>query len=1008
MRLRAILLGGFLLVAVWPVAVRAEEVPYLEFVHGLRANNYPDLALEYLNDLAKRPNLPKELKELIPFEIARAQMDLATNEPEEGKRNALYATARKQLDAFLKTHGALPQAADANLDIARIPVLQGRALAAKARQEEGPSRLNGLKIARAKYEDAGRQLEQASRRVAAQAEKGQDAHVQQVAMDAEMEIALNLLDQMLTFDSEKEAKQRAVMSKRASEALKKIAYKDDKNSVNWLARAWLIRLFDEIDSFPEAIEEFKKIGKASGTQMEPGRRLARLHYIQVLAHKDPSLGSKETLNEVMLNTREWLRDYSSYRDTNEGYAVRYQLAQACRVQAEKLKDQRELLSEAERLYEGLEFPENEYSPRARQHRVQLMIKRRPELAQSDIQRLMTFSDCFLRAQIEVGQMADEEKKAAKEPEAAEQLRRKHFLNIIATLTRALEFDNDSVAPAERIEARYLLMYSHLMMSEFLPAALIGEDLARSYPQSSRAGTAGAYALHAYGQIVQEDERSFAAPDTTEIDRGRMLRLATYVETNWPNDVAADVARHQIGTDFLRQKPKKLREAFTILSQIAPSYGRYGQVQFLLGSNCLLASKEKLDPMPGKASWLDLATEAFRKIPEPSSSDPEAVIVFVYGKIELARMYFAAKNYDEMEKATNELLPRFAQIKDEKTRQDLDASIKSLPIYAKYGKAEVEFHANRIDRYARVRALLDPIVDQAKAKTLPAIDATLLRGLLGLALRASVLDGKTDRAKDILDLLQTSAGDFENSNTILVELVQQFRAQLEELRKKGPSFRDEYDKTVTKFTAFLDELGKQPLQKLKPEMIRFLAYSYSGLEKHEKAAELLARVPNPTSPEDEKFFQTVRILYARELRLAKKHDEAGKVLQELMKTEAGKQSLDAKKEEIFLLEDREQFAPAANAWNRLMSDLKRVKDVNPQHYNDCLYHYIVCLYKYGQKATDAKKKQDFVTRAARLIVNIEASDPKMGGLKERYQDLLDKESPLKKEYDNLSKAQKKSS
>ena len=38
------------------------------------------------------------------------------------------------------------------------------------------------------------------------------------------------------------------------------------------------------------------------------------------------------------------------------------------------------------------------------------------------------------------------------------------------------------------------MYAYLMMDDFVPAALIGEDLARSYPQSSRAGTAGAFAL----------------------------------------------------------------------------------------------------------------------------------------------------------------------------------------------------------------------------------------------------------------------------------------------------------------------------------------------------------------------------------------------------------------------------------------------------------------------------------------------------------------------------------
>src|SRR4029077_8101203 len=127
-------------------------------------------------------------------------------------------------------------------------------------------------------------------------------------------------------------------------------------------------------------------------------------------------------------------------------------------------------------------------------------------------------------------------------------------------------------------------------------------------------------------------------------------------------------------------------------------------------------------------------------------------------------------------------------------------------------------------------------------------------------------------------------------------------------------------------AFLDQLAKQVGQDPQSEMILFLAQSFSSLDNHKQAAELLERVPEPKPSGDEKtpdarkvqVYRAARILAARELRLDRQFDKAKVLLETLLGTAKqpgwAHDNLDAQKERIYLLEDQEQFGQAMLAWN----------------------------------------------------------------------------------------------
>ncbi len=83
------------LAAVAPAAEDASIQDDMRFVQELRSQGRSDLALEYLQRLAKNPS-PELAKEL-PLEMAMTRLEAANDEPDSGKRLNLYNESREEL-----------------------------------------------------------------------------------------------------------------------------------------------------------------------------------------------------------------------------------------------------------------------------------------------------------------------------------------------------------------------------------------------------------------------------------------------------------------------------------------------------------------------------------------------------------------------------------------------------------------------------------------------------------------------------------------------------------------------------------------------------------------------------------------------------------------------------------------------------------------------------------------------------------------------------------------------
>jgi hypothetical protein len=1075
-------------------SARADEPPYLDFARALREKRRaPDLALEYLQGLSKKPNLPKDLIAFLPLEMAECRMELAQLETDPEARNRILAQAEKEFREFLAGHPNSPQAAGANLHLARIVSKQGMSqLTFALRQDSREARIAEKEKARAKFDQAAGSLTAAGTQIDALLKK-QDltaAERRSLSRDkrlAQFELGVNLFHKADTFT---DGAARSETIGQAREVLKKlVASGTEKDSLHYEYVAWLARCYAETDDPKNAEAQFGEVLRQKGPESEPGKRLASYFRLQFL-ERDPNIKPDDRPKKIESEAANWLSAYKEYDSSPEGYAVRFLLgksyfSQAQRLPNQKSTDAQNLYAKAENLFDVVEHADNDFSQEAHELRMQAIFQRSSEISGGEIAKLEKFQECYLRAQYEIHQMGEEGEQARKSPskqKESEAQRQKRLHNTIEALSRALELVDDQTTPKDQTEAQYLLTFAYLASDLPYQAAVLGEDLARRDHKSPRAVTAAGYALEGYSRILAEQEQKGAPKTNLDSDRNRVRNLASFMEATWPKNPATNQARYQLG--LLAIKTNNYAEAVVSLSRVTPDYPAYPATQFDLAVFAALpAMRDKASAPPGQPQtyYQDQAIAALRRIPEPAGNpDPASARYYLLGKQRLAMLLLGARQYDEMVQVSQKLQKQFKELTiEENLRKGLEPAMETLGLLTQYAQAEVAY---RSGQYDKVRTVIDPmlkdVTNQVKAikdleaKTQKEQDdfdaqlqqkiksnqplrdedqkkleeykdkvsrlaqqghwkAQLLRSLLVLALRSKVQEGNTQQAQEVFEVLKNTSEYLEGGATgVLLEIVQQLKAQISELEAaaaKDPAKKEELNKILAGFTTFLDKLAEQPAT-LSEDLIGFVSNSYSGMKKHKKAAEMLAKIPPPSAtpanpnekPEDkekreqedrrkEAFYHHVRLTYVRELRLDKQFDKASAEIKKIV-AGWGRNNLDAQKEQIYILQDEEKYAQAANMWGRLMQDKLKPhvgKDNRlTEQYFECYYYRVWCTYKFGAKQTDPEKKQKYLAQAASQIFQLDRTKVVLPEhLKRKFDDLLKQEPPLQKQYDQLKKGEK---
>ncbi|TWT66175.1 outer membrane protein assembly factor BamD [Allorhodopirellula solitaria] len=111
--------------AIGATQARAQGEPAADFVKRLRAAEYYDLAIAYLDRLDQYPGVDSAFTTTVPLEKAQTYIESAGNARSVERRDEAFAKAEAQLQVFLKNHPGNPRASEARAQLGKLRLFRG-------------------------------------------------------------------------------------------------------------------------------------------------------------------------------------------------------------------------------------------------------------------------------------------------------------------------------------------------------------------------------------------------------------------------------------------------------------------------------------------------------------------------------------------------------------------------------------------------------------------------------------------------------------------------------------------------------------------------------------------------------------------------------------------------------------------------------------------------------------------------------------------------------------------
>lgn len=940
-------------VASTAVPARAQADP-TDLARGLRENGHPDLALEFLDELAKK-NPPPQLAAVLILEKARARLAQAAEETDEGKRDVLLAQARTELNQFLLGNSTHPRRAEGAIALARLLSIQAKGLVSRAaRIDDAAQRKTEMVRARPVFQDAAKRFGDAAAAYAQLADKpdlspAQKATAQTDVYQADLDRAINQFSLASTYGADAAdvvAKGKEIDA--AKVLFDALAKKDESHPLCWVAKAWAGECEREKARPVEADKIFDAVVNAARGSRSPaaaGARQVRFFRMRADYEKAFADNTPAAFRRTQALIEQWLADPVNRvgRPTAERYAAQFYLAvskqQQARYMIKEPKDPkalptltpaaRSLLQSAERDYRKLTLTENDYSGRAAERQTQVM---RLLVGNADKlpAKIDSFDEALMSAKVQLYNAL----------QATPADRAKRLGRVVALYERTADLPPPPEDARDAIDARVTLVYVYLLAGRPQEAAVLGEFLSRNARDAELASRAGMYALQAYLMTATKLPAEDAVARQT--DHSHAAAVAKYLDERYPTSANTDAARLALGQTYLREgKPVP---AFWMLAKVSAASPRLSAARLLQGA----AAFEILRPQPegvvvANAPTAQQKTEIARKVvtdltavPDlPATAPADAAKLAVLVELQIAELHILEgltgypKAVRSAEKAIAEA-NKFTGLPAEE-KQELVLKAEHAKLRAIYAQAVPLFRAGKhTQAMAMIKPALDtlakngpankPGLDAEVAAVAKRLDDFLRDQIIVLALQTRIGEGAVDKAGELFDLLKKLGGSADAIAQALGQLAQTVGPQVEELRKEGKT--EEADKLVSGVGQLLDKVAAEP--KISDVALYNLGKAMREMGSYDKAAELLVRVHDPGEELLRKpvkdltneqrlpvlLYRGARLELARAHRLGKQFDDAGAVLKAAMGEKEPKEKRgwaatapDFRKEAAYLIEDK---------------------------------------------------------------------------------------------------------
>ncbi len=605
-------LSACLAIGLAPAASSAIE-PAQAFLDGLRERGYYDVAIEYLDAAANNPVVPIKFKETLTYEKAVTQIQGAKFQRDTSVREKQLDEGLKMLQQFVTaqpTHllaiSCRSQMGNVLVERARIKVERAKRMAAAEKQtlhkEAQALYIEAAKVFSGLVEELRTKLKSYP---AAMDEKKEAKRVEErdrYRMDfLQAQLLVAATREEMADTMTKGSKEWTDTLTAAANEYKGV-YEDYRTRLAGLyARLYQARCFQKLDKHKEALAfltellanpdapeafralKLKVMSQAIESWLEQGL------WLEVLRKREQGQTGPQ---ELVASAR------PAEERSDEINAIRVGIAKADKAMADDLKKKnardpqvRLLLTDGRKhLSAVIKFP-NPYQDEARR----LM----PEFAGGNVEAVAERKEpkTFMEARTAAKEAIDSMQSAnlllrslpaliarAKAPEKAELEKQLedaklqaakgqddalHYCKLALTLTA----DDTPIDDVNLI--RYLLCYLSYSESNYYDAVVIGDFLARRYPDSQGARPCAKIAMASYLKLYAENQT-----EDKDFESARIIEIADYIVRKWPDQPEAAEALNTLIPFMIRAK--RLKQAEDYLAKIPQDSPHRGNAELKTG------------------------------------------------------------------------------------------------------------------------------------------------------------------------------------------------------------------------------------------------------------------------------------------------------------------------------------------------------------------------------------------------------------------------------------------
>lgn len=770
------------------------DEPFLEFVRGLRARGYHDYALDYLDELSARDDLPPEVKEVLPYERALTLLDGSKGLSSSKARREQLDAAQAAFEQFVQSAPQHALAGEANTQRAKI-------LLEKAQVDiwdaEDPSNAGN----RAAFQQSARDLIQRARTVFQEALTQHEAAfrafplqipeeekvLRQQREAAELKYLQAILDvaectywEAQTYD--RGSQQRNEILERAQANYAEIHARHRSQVVGLLARLWQGKCFEEMDLISEALGIYNEFLKHEGTSEAMLDLKSRALYFRLICLNHDA---KKDYRLVIDEAGAWRRDAGRRAQTDIGMGILYEMAHAMELLAADRTlpegERSDLLTQALAFGRQIaRFPGRLKAPALGLVRRVAAASGRPEEDPRNFNEAFGIGSQYssdtskLRAQVE--QLIAEGK--TQEAQAAQQTMVASAAEMTRIFDLALRLADEETDELNLVIARLQLAYGYFLQGKYYESAAAADYAATHIdPENAEAdhyARKSAYLKmaafnYAYAEAAGTD-RSYEEQQT--------IAAAQELVDRWPDSDDATDARDTIAKLYINAKnPVKAAEWWAQVPSTATDYARSqilaGQAYWTAYSDQTSLPEPQRVPVDEMNGWRDAAARHLENgttswqaaLSQDAVTPPELVL----GKLTLAQIRNLTGVYTTAENVVGAL---------EILTAEPHSVLKAVAVPP--GEARPENPA-----------------DVRSAKIAGFAYQQLLRAYIGLRNLEAAADARAQ-------LESIAAGDDSAALTqIYVAFGRELQNEMEQLRASGQS--DRLDQVRAGFQEFLDSV-----------------------------------------------------------------------------------------------------------------------------------------------------------------------------------------------------------